>query len=263
MKLAQTLKEKEAAFRLVHDRYSEVGLLSPQPNRLWPTLFHALPASKVAISVLVGKKEMPISTGTLVQDSLLGLPSDRIYRAEIDQFRCRGRQVAEVSCLAAIPTPKARNSFMYLFRHIALYALHKKVDDLVISVHPKHTRFYENILLFSPIGPLRYYPKLKDAPAILEHLDLRNAPQFFQDAYRILPSEQNLADFFFGVHNQDLYDLDRMFSGADSENSMSQEDFYSLFVEKTDVWANATDEEKKYILSIHEGLEDYLRKSMS
>jgi hypothetical protein len=29
------------------------------------------------------------------------------------------------------------------------------------------------------------------------------------------------------------------------------------------VWANATDEEKKYILSIHEGLEDYLRKSMS
>ena len=57
------------------------------------------------------------------------------------------------------------------------------VDDLVITINPKHRWFYEHILLFEQIGEERQYEFVKGAPAIAMRLDLKTAQQRYAAVY--------------------------------------------------------------------------------
>ncbi len=190
--------QKEKSYRLVYKRYRDVGLIQGPPEGMWYTVFHALPASRTAVAILEEEGGEPISISTLIEDSSLGLPSDSIYKDKIDAFREKGQRVAEVSCLAALSLERGRNSFLHIFRLPGLNSLYKGIDDLIISVHPKHTQFYDDILLFEPIGDVRYYPYLKDALASLEHLNVRTAPQKCLDAFAGYPPECDMSPFMLG-----------------------------------------------------------------
>ncbi len=206
LKLVSSPKGLREACKLVHDRYVEIGLIDRQKDGIWITPYQLNPNSRAVIGLL-RVKGRPICTATLVCDSEIGIPSERLYPKEISELKKLGRRVVEITCLAARPCPEASNAFLYIFKLIGVYALALGHEDMVISVHPRHARFYEDIFLFERIGPLKYYPGLKDAPAVLERQDLTSFVERLKEAYGDLPSYANLYEFFLGKNESFLKEM--------------------------------------------------------
>jgi hypothetical protein len=115
-----------------------------------------------------------IATVTLVPDSVLGLPMDALYGAELRPLRAAGRRLAEVSALAAAEGT-GPVTIAHLMSRLVLYAEGLgRVDDLCVTVHPRHTRFYER-LGFTRLGSVKQYAAVNGAPAVALRLDLRVA----------------------------------------------------------------------------------------
>jgi len=223
---AHDLEDFEEAFGLLYKRYRAVGLLPSLPEEIFFTPYQALPESRVCLAREL-KTEEVTSTGTLVIDSALGLPSDCIYKDLLDELRAQGKRLAEITCLAAKPDIYSRNGLFYVFRLLYKYAAAKKVTDLVISIHPKHAEFYELILLFERYGPLRYYPKLVNAPAYLERLPLTDVRKRYEKAYLDFPEGEIIIDFFFQkIFPEDLKELSKAYN-------FTSENFRYFFLQKT------------------------------
>ena len=256
-------EDREKSYRLVYERYRDVGLIHGPPGGMWFTVYHALPNSRTAVALMKGADGSPVSTSTLIEDSEIGLPSDTIYKDKIDALRQKGRRVAEVSCLAALPVDRGRNSFLHVFRLMGLYCLYRGVDDLIISVHPKHTQFYQDILLFEPIGEMRYYPYLKDAPAVLEHLEMRTAPERYQRTFSHYPSECNMALFMLGKDLIYLKRLEELIGSLDCKNSMSYNDFFYFFVEKKPIWQEIDAKKRTFFEKLYPGLTAFIKRRLN
>jgi hypothetical protein len=82
----------------------------------------------------------------------------------------------------------------FIYNH-AIEVLH--ADDLLITVHPKHLKIYEDILLFEKLGELAEYPYVEDNPAVALRLNLKTASERFKDVYSNMPRGKNLYHFFF------------------------------------------------------------------
>ena len=131
---------------------------------------------------------VPIGALTVVFDSPVGLPADRLYRPELDALRASGRRVAEVTSLAVADeagTGGGTEVLVKLFNHAYFVARGiRGATDFVITVNPRHVRFYERLMLFSQAGPEREYDKVGGAPAVLMRLDFDVA-----EAQRVPSSE--------------------------------------------------------------------------
>lgn len=261
IKIAHRREDYGDAFKLVYERYREVGLLPALPSRMWYSIYHFLPDTNVAIATFLENETGAISTATIIMDSPLGLPSDSIYKDEIDELRASGRKIAEVSSLAAVPSSQARNSFMHVFRMVGLISRYMKVDSLLASVNPKHAAFYEDVLLFEPKGDLKYYPHLTDAPAILEHLDFRNIKSLYGNTYSGYPPEFNVSDFLFGKDFRDLDMVDQVLGSQLKKNKWSFEDICYFLCEKSDLWFKASSDQKAYLEKVYPGLSQYIEST--
>src|SRR5690349_8210347 len=69
--LARSGEDLEAAYRLLHDVYVEIGFMEPHPSGLRLNVFNALPQTSVAVAKIDGKV---IGTLTLTRENPLGLP---------------------------------------------------------------------------------------------------------------------------------------------------------------------------------------------
>jgi hypothetical protein len=171
--VATTTDELDGAFRLVHDRYVARGYMRRHPSGRRIGLHHALPTTRVFVC---RSDRQVIGTVSLVLDSLLELPCDALYRAELAPLRAAGRRVAEVSALAVDERWRSAGLEvpMTLVHLVVAYASRiVQVDDLCITVHPRHARFYERVLRFERSGAGKPHPGVEDAPAVLLRLDLR------------------------------------------------------------------------------------------
>jgi hypothetical protein len=97
VRLARTVEDYRAAFRLVHDSYVDRGLLNPHPTGELVTPYHARPDSTVFLIELHRKV---IGTCTLFEDSVLGLPVDSTFQKEMNLVRGPGRHVGELGSAA-------------------------------------------------------------------------------------------------------------------------------------------------------------------
>ena len=163
--------EREACFRLVHTQYVGRGYAERDASGRRLLLHHALPTTRI---FRVTSASRVVATVSLVPDSLLGLPMDALYAAQLRPLRAAGRRLAEVSALAAAPGAGPA-TVAKLMSHLMLYAEGLgRVDDLCVTVHPRHIRFYER-LGFSRLGAVRHYAAVNGAPAVALRLDLRVA----------------------------------------------------------------------------------------
>ncbi len=189
---ALTPPELLSFWRMVHQRYVETGLVD-QGLGLWTTPYHFLPETRF-FGAFVGE-EGPLCVAGVVFDSVAGLPADVLYRAELDRLRAKGGRLAEIFSLASQKEMAARNTLFHLFRVLYRYALFCGATDLVVAIHPKHTDFYEKLLLFERLGERRHHVSF-GVSFVLEHLDLKEAPKRYREAYRNFPKEYNLYYFF-------------------------------------------------------------------
>ena len=163
--------ERDACFRLVHAQYVDRGYAERDPSGRRLLLHHALAATRI---FRVTSAARVVATVSLVPDSVLGLPMDVLYAAELRPLRAAGRRLAEVSALAAAPGTGPA-AVARLMSRLVLYAEGLgRVDDLCVTVHPRHTRFYER-LGFSRLGSVKQYTAVNGAPAVALRLDLRVA----------------------------------------------------------------------------------------
>jgi hypothetical protein len=160
----------------VHDRYVERGYMKPHPSGTRVGRHQVLRSTRVFVARAAGRV---VATVSLVEDSPHGLPCDALYRDELAAMRARRERLAEVSALAVAGDASREGSrtVRALFHAVALYAVRlARLDALVVTVHPRHTAFYERRVGFERFGPARSYDAVDGAPAVPLRLDLRRAP---------------------------------------------------------------------------------------
>ncbi|WP_394707102.1 N-acyl-L-homoserine lactone synthetase [uncultured Desulfobacter sp.] len=199
---ASSAEDYISCFRLLHDVYVEAGFIQPStpPLRIIP--HH----SDLEAMVLMGCRtddqgeNMPIYTASLFPDNEQGLPMDTGFKRQVDVLRNQGRRLVEVGCLASHPLYRKgdKNIPMLGNRMILLHAMNTlQADDLVITVHPKYLKIYEDILLFEKIGQISSYAYVNNNPAVALRQDLHTWAQRLKKIYGKKPIEKNLHHFLF------------------------------------------------------------------
>jgi hypothetical protein len=170
-KIASSCNELVTALRLVYQVYLRSGLIEANLYQMRVTPFHSLPTTKVLIAT---NRDETLCTLSVIGDGQLGLPMETIYPEQIATRRKQGISFVEISCLAD-KEHGHQKCFSIVSRLMALTAQcakHHNVDQLLITVHPRHTMFYERFLCFKIIGEEKAYPLMRNHPAIAMMMDL-------------------------------------------------------------------------------------------
>jgi len=197
------IEDYRCCFRLLHDVYVEAGFIRPSKNRLRIVPQHYDPESRVFMGCLTDNKanKTPIYTASLFPDNKQdGLPMDVGFKQQVDRLRNQGRSLVEVGCLASHPSYRKGNKHIPMLgnRMLVLYAMNTIcADDLLITVHPKYLKIYEDILLFEKIGEISSFSYVNNNPAVALRLDLNKVKQRSKDIYNKMPKKKNLYHFFF------------------------------------------------------------------
>jgi hypothetical protein len=163
-KIASTRAEREAAFRLVYNRYLASGLCAPNPIGMRVTPYHLLPTTTVFVAIYQGEV---IFTLSLIGDGEQGVPMESIFPDEIRGLRAQGVRFGELSCLADRRRELVRflPVFIQTTRLMFQYSMSQGRDRFVIAVHPKHGRFYERFFGFRRLAGERPYESVLNNPA--------------------------------------------------------------------------------------------------
>ncbi|MDM4018342.1 N-acyl amino acid synthase FeeM domain-containing protein [Roseiconus lacunae] len=168
MKVAQTFSERVAAFQLVQQMYFRAGLTNDTKVDMRVTKHHLLDTT----DVLISKPDRRVDfTVTLVRDGIEGLPAESLFNEEIVAMRNEGLRLAEVSCVAsAVPENDRRKCMEKLVAMIGL-AIHtarrRKVDRLLLAVHPRHAKVYRRMFGCVACSDVRDYAAVEGNPAVL------------------------------------------------------------------------------------------------
>jgi hypothetical protein len=219
----------EGAFRLLYKNYLRCGYCESSETGMLVPAFALLPET---VTFVAKHLDEVVSTVSLIPDSPFRFPIDEIFSPELDRLRTAGRRLAEVGMLADRRefSPRRLGHLLKLYRLIIRYSQQRlDMQDLCFAVHPHHAAFYEKYFLAKPQGETRYFPEVKNNPAVFMLMRLeeflpeqvRNerirkfffeetiSPEAFDDPYRM--TEQDVADFLRsspagGAMNQPLLD---------------------------------------------------------
>ncbi len=176
IRVANDLESRRKAYGLVYRLYLEKEYARPHRSRMWLSIFDALPETA---TLLVERADTgaPVGALTVVFDSPLGLPADQAYRPEVDALRASGRRLAEVVSLAVAEESAAGAQILVQLFNTAYFLARgiRGATDFVVTVNPRHVRFYRRLILFAQAGPEREYGKVGGAPAVLLRLDFELA----------------------------------------------------------------------------------------
>lgn len=184
--LARTLDERMEAFSLVHEAYVRAGLSVSNAFRLRITPYHLLPTSELFVASVGGEVFFTMS---LIGDGRLGLPMESIYPEEVASRRAQGIRVAEVGSLADRRNSAGRGFFPIfcgISRYVAQFAVQQGIQQLLITVHPRHAPFYQRLLGFEVIGEERSYPTVRNRPAVPLSLNFETLESAYPKGFKTL-----------------------------------------------------------------------------
>jgi hypothetical protein len=169
---ATSLEQVEAAWRLVYDRYTQMGLINENPFGI-----HAVPGAVGPHACVIWGPEGPDVgyTMTLFRDSAMALSLDSVYPRELDELRGQGCRLLEVGMLADRRQSASRGvgALFSMMRWAIYYGLHTDLTDIVIGVHPRHAQFYVRCYGFEQFAPETSYPMVRNNPVVPLRLRLR------------------------------------------------------------------------------------------
>jgi hypothetical protein len=229
----QDVSELKRALELVHNNYVRCGYMKPNAARIRLGVHYALPSTRTYIALV---DEEIVATISFFLDSPLGLPLDSLYLDQANLLRSQNRKIAEVGMLADRREELSRGLHVLLpMMKLVFHASREtRMDDLLITVNPKHVAFYERLLCFEKIGPTRDYKAVSNAPAVLLRVNVS----------AITPADipnERIRDLFFSPLEP---------SDTPSYN-MRCEDIAPLFGEMTDIFR---DLDREQIAAIEEQL---------
>lgn len=235
--IADTLELRHRAWALVHRNYKEKGYAGAGGDELWYGLHDALPDTRTFIVTREGRD---VAALTLVVDSPVKLPADELYGMELDQRRKNGQRFCEIISLASEEKSSARclEILKHLFRLSYLSARYvENATDLIITVNPHHTGYYEKKMLFEQVGEERKCAKVGGAPAVLLRLDLTTAEARYSQ--RLYGRKTEFYNFFLADNSLSLNFLNA--PNLRMTYDQWQECFYirRSFLSKASTWIQA------------------------
>lgn len=198
-RIARTREDLEAAYRILHDSYVEMGYSEPEISGLRLTKFFALPTTTTLIACW---NKRVVGTMSVIRQSPFGLPMEKAF--SLSQFSKCGEAIAEVSSLAIHQDFRLGRGrvLLPLCKFFYNYVRHyMNLDAVVIAVNPSWSDFYQGLLMFRPLSAeiVPNYGFANGAPAVGLYLNLKQAEIEFRRAYSKLSDEHNLHKFF--VHD--------------------------------------------------------------
>jgi len=152
------------AYRLVHDMFVEEGYIVPRPCGIRLRSYEAMPETATFTAKF---EDAVVGVQSLVVDSPdLLLPSDSVFRAEIDRLRGSGRVICEATNEAVAGDYRRSGVPTELMRCMFAHGLATGCTDLVTAVSPGHASFYE-FIGFQQIGSPRNYSEEVEDPVVL------------------------------------------------------------------------------------------------
>jgi len=244
IRTANQLVLRQEAYKLLYDVYSKVGIAQDRSTDLWLSIFDALPET----TTLVAQDHKGEIQGaiTLVFDSPIGLPADELYNEEIDELRNTGREIIELISFGVKETARGSIKILAILFYSA-YLLSwrkKKATDFVVTVDAHHEKFYCRAIKFKKIGAVRNYVKVNGNPTVLLNLPLK-LPDILRNKVRVFPRPM--------LNYSEREELDIAEKIQDMHRPMSDEEFYTFFIDKTNVWEKATSAQKEYLKNISDG----------
>ncbi len=171
---ATSLEQVESAWRLVYERYSQMGLIDENPFGI-----HTAPTAVGQHACVIWGPEGPEVgyTMTLFRDNPMGLALDSVYARYLDELRRKGRRLLEVGMLADRRQSASRGvgALFSMMRWAIHYGLHTDLTDIVIGVHPRHADFYIRCYGFEKFAPPTSYALVRNNPVVLLRLRLLEA----------------------------------------------------------------------------------------
>ncbi len=224
---ASSFEDYISCFRLLHDVYVDAGFIRPSSTPLRIVPQHSASESRVFMGCLTDNQaeKMPIYPASMFPDNEeQGLPMDTGFKRQVDELRNQGRRVVEVGCLASHPLYRRgdKNIPMLGNRMLMSYAINTvRADDLLITVHPKYLKIYEDILLFERIGQISSYSYVNNNPAVALRQNLNTFSQRLKEIYAKMPIGKNLHHFFFGAESASINTpLEEEKKGAEKDHGL-------------------------------------------
>lgn len=193
-KIANTGKELEEAYKVLHDSYVEQTFITPTETGMRILSQHVLPTT----TTIVGKiDDQVVGTLSIVKSGVLGLPLDKVF--DVSSFKAEDQTYAEISALAVKKEFRREYGgqiFFPLLKYMYNYCdefFH--VDNLLIVIHPKDEVFYTGLMFFKRI-PNTDVIDYMGAPAVALCLNLKYALKMFKEYYNGKSDERDLYTFF-------------------------------------------------------------------
>lgn len=172
VKIANTQQEREDVFRLGYQVYREKGYIKENENE-WMIQNYDFNQDTIILTVLDHNKKL-VGSVTLVFEGTTILPSNNLYKNELNALRKKGSKLAELSRLVVDRNHRnCKEVLVLMFNYLAIYIKDvKQYDGLVIQVNPRHVQYYKSLLSFEELGGEKACPIVQNAPAILLHLSI-------------------------------------------------------------------------------------------
>ena len=194
IRVADTEGRRATATMLITKMYSWRGYHRPKVEATCETGFHN------SFTLILTSDDRTIGTVSIRFDSTVGLGADLLYKQELDKLRALGYRLCEGIRLAIDPDIKSRQVLAAAYHMGIIYAYHiQEFTTMLVEVHPRHVRFYKEMLGFRQIGAEKINPRVK-APAVLLQLDLGYAQEQiskFGGRGGLADGERSLYPYFF------------------------------------------------------------------
>lgn len=249
VEVARTREDLEAAYKLLHDCYVGINIIDPQPSGLRCYLFSFLPTS----TIIVAKKgNKVIGTMSAIKDSKSGLPSDKDFLAQNNQFRRAEKVLIEASALAVAPEFRGHHSVSFLLMKYLYFYCKNSVegDHIIAAVHPRAEDFYKALWSFERNGDVVQYKSLKGAAAI--HISLELSEAHLNKIRRNYTSKNLLKNIPAAMEIEDSrfhYPLQK--EGQNIHPVITPEMLEYFCLQKEEVWERMSASEKETLIQVY------------
>jgi len=183
--------ERSAAHQLLWNRYVKLGFWSEDDENTDKLYFHK---KAETACFMISEDSMPLGTISVFPDGEEGLPLDNVFSEEIESFRFSGRKIVEAGALV---TSGSNPYILHSLLKIVLdYSLQNNVDDIFLTVNPKHLLFYQALFCMQKIGEFKSHPGVNGFPAVLLRMDLHSDLEKMKESFPREPKEMDLYSFY-------------------------------------------------------------------
>lgn len=196
IKVAQTVDEREAAFRLGYKAYLEKGYVKKCKSEKLICDYDFAP--ETVILIVTDRLKQIAGTVTLVFSEDTNLPAKKVYRQEFNSIELSGKKVAEYCRFAIDPSYRnSREILSLLFEYASIYIeTVKRYDGFIIEVTPRHSIFYKELLGFVLISKPKCCPQVANTVGVLLYLS--------SESFRQKTISQSGFYKFFNLQNKAL-----------------------------------------------------------